>query len=396
MFFWHADRRSTLESRVERLSTLLFHKKVGSYKDKAERVERLAEWIAGGAIGTSTETAARAAMAGRLAKADLTTDMVREFTELQGSMGGIYAREEGLPEAVWKAIYYHYAPIGIEPAAPPTREQLGTATETWAAVSLADKLDTIVGLFGAGERPTGSRDPYGLRRAAHGVLKILVDLPDLVGRPIRPTLDQLLAGAARLHGTELKDWDQAANLALRQFMIERLNFVLESRGFDVRNVRAVTGFQRYGAIRPADELRKLQVLPEFTETEDFRQLANAVKRARNIARALPADRLATDEQTPQDLSALHEPAELALSDELHRRGKVIDRAVEIGDGFREAFSEAAKLKPAVDRFFDDVLVMVKDDDALRNARLTLLSRLDRKILKLADVQEIVPEEGRSV
>jgi glycyl-tRNA synthetase beta chain len=396
MFFWQADRRSTLESRVERLSTLLFHKKLGSYKEKAERVERLAAWIASEAIGASADAAKRSAVAGRLAKADLTTDMVREFTELQGTMGGIYAREEGLPEPVWKAIYYHYAPIAIEPTAPPTRDQLGAATETWAAVSLADKLDTIVGLFGAGERPTGSRDPYGLRRAAHGVLKILVDLPELLGRPIRPTLDQLLAGAARLHGKELKDWEPAANLALRQFMIERLNFVLESRGFDVRNVRAVTGFQRYDAIRPADELRKLQVLPEFTETEDFRQLANAVKRARNIARALPPDRVAIDEQTPQDLSALREPAELALSDELHRRGQAIDRAVESGDGFREAFSEAAKLKPAVDKFFDDVLVMVKDDDTLRNARLTLLNRLDRKILKLADVQEIVPEEGRSV
>ena len=103
--------------------------------------------------------------------------MVREFTELQGTMGGIYAREEGLPEEVWKAIYFHYLPIGVEADAPPTRAQLGKAAVTWAAVSLADKLDTIVGLFAAGEKPTGSRDPYGLRRAAQGVVKILVDLP---------------------------------------------------------------------------------------------------------------------------------------------------------------------------------------------------------------------------
>src|SRR6185369_14592503 len=122
-----------------------------------------------------------AARAARLSKADLTTDMVREFTELQGKMGGIYAREEGLPEEVWKAIYYHYLPIGVEANAAPTRAQLGKAAVTWAAAALADKLDTIVGLFAAGEKPTGSRDPYGLRRAAHGVFKILVDLPDLVG-----------------------------------------------------------------------------------------------------------------------------------------------------------------------------------------------------------------------
>ena len=105
--------------------------------------------------------------------------MVREFTELQGTMGGIYAREEGEPEEVWKAIYFHYLPVAVEPAAPPTRAQLGKAAVTWAAVSLADKLDTIVGLFAAGEKPTGSRDPYALRRAAQGVLQALVDLEPL-------------------------------------------------------------------------------------------------------------------------------------------------------------------------------------------------------------------------
>src|SRR5256885_11912850 len=112
--------------------------------------------------------AAQAARAARLAKVDLTTDMVREFTELQGTMGGIYARHEGEPEEVWKAMYFHYLPIGVEADAPPTRAQLGKAAVTWAAVSLADKLDTIVGLFAAGEKPTGSRDPYGLRRGAPG------------------------------------------------------------------------------------------------------------------------------------------------------------------------------------------------------------------------------------
>jgi len=103
-------------------------------------------------------------MAGRLAKADLTTDMVREFTELQGTMGGIYAREDGLPPAVWKAIYFHYLPIGVEAGGPPTREQLGEAATCWAAVAGADKLDSVAALFAAGERPTGTRDPFGIRR----------------------------------------------------------------------------------------------------------------------------------------------------------------------------------------------------------------------------------------
>ena len=370
MFFWEADRRTPLERESIGCRRCCFTRSSGPTRRKPSGSSGWRSGSPARRFGASAETAGQAAMAARLAKADLTTDMVPRAHRAAGHHGR-HLRPRG--RVARGSVEGDLLPL---PAgrrrggrAPPTRAQLGTAAVTWAAVSLADKLDTIVGLFAAGEKPTGSRDPYGLRRAAHGVVKILVDLPDLVGRPIRPTLDQLLAGAARLHGTELTDWDQAANLALRQFMIERLHFVLESRGFDVRNVRAVTGIQRFDAIRPADELRKLQVLPEFTETADFRQLAVAFKRARNIARALPADRIATDEQTPQDLSALHEPAELALSDELHRRGPVIDRAVEIGDGYREAFAEAAKFKPAVDKFFADVLVMVTDDDTLRNARL---------------------------
>ncbi|MFI5245941.1 MAG: glycine--tRNA ligase subunit beta, partial [Gemmatimonadales bacterium] len=167
-FFWEADRKLALESRTERLGTLLFHKTLGTYKDKAERIGRLAEWIAQSAFGASEQAARHAGRAARLAKADLTTDMVREFTELQGIMGGIYAREEGQVEEVWKAIYFHYLPVGVEVDAPPSLADLGKAAVTWAAVSIADKLDTIVGLFAAGEKPTGSRDPFGLRRAAQG------------------------------------------------------------------------------------------------------------------------------------------------------------------------------------------------------------------------------------
>ena len=136
-FFWESDRKSTLESRLDRLHTVLFHKKLGSYRDKAERVASLAEWIARDVFGQPAE-AGNAAKAGRLAKADLTTDMVFEFTELQGTIGGIYARAEGLPEQIWKSIYYQYLPLGVEADAPPSREQLGAAAVSWAAVSLAD------------------------------------------------------------------------------------------------------------------------------------------------------------------------------------------------------------------------------------------------------------------
>src|SRR3954447_21747871 len=184
-FFWDADRKATLGSRVDRLATILFHKKLGSYKEKGDRVATLAGWITREAL-QKPDAAAHAEQAGRLCKADLATDMVRELTELQGTMGGIYAREEGLPQDVWKAIYFHYLPVGVEPDAPPSAAQLGPAAITWAAVSLADKLDSVVGMFSAGERPTGSRDPLGLRRQAQGAVKILADLPELTGinRPL--------------------------------------------------------------------------------------------------------------------------------------------------------------------------------------------------------------------
>src|SRR5215204_2733714 len=169
-FFWDADRKIKLEDRRDRLHTVVFHKKLQapSYRDKAERIEKLARTIAADVFRAGDE-AEYAAQAGRLAKADLVTDMVFEFPELQGVMGGIYAREEGLPEPVWKAVYHHYLPQGVEADAPPLRKDLASGAVTWAAVSIADKADTLLSLFAAGEKPTGSRDPFGLRRNAHGL-----------------------------------------------------------------------------------------------------------------------------------------------------------------------------------------------------------------------------------
>ncbi|HEY7288340.1 MAG TPA: glycine--tRNA ligase subunit beta [Vicinamibacterales bacterium] len=386
-FFWEADRKSTLESRIERLSTLLFHKKLGTYKEKAERLERLAATIARDALGADAAAAQLASQAARLAKADLTTDMVREFTELQGTMGGIYAREERLPEAVWKAIYYHYLPLGVEADAPPSREQLGTAAATWAAVSLADKLDTVVGLVAAGEKPTGSRDPYALRRGAQAIVKLLVDLPEVTGIDKRPTLDALIDAADREHQVRLTAETRAA---LHEFFQERLIHVLESRGYDRGNVRAVTLNRPLSAIRPLDERRKLEVLPDFAKTAEFQQLATAFKRVRNITRDVAPDDATL---TAPDGDALTEPAERALWDEIERRAPVIEQSMTSGRNFREAFSEAAKVGPVVDRFFVDVLVMA-DDPVVRKRRRGLLKRLETMMLNLADPSEIVSEEKR--
>ena len=388
-FFWDADRKVPLADRIERLKTIRFHKKLGSCFEKSQRIETLARWIAAEPL-ESAAVADMAATAGRLAKADLATEMVAELTELQGVMGGIYAREEQQPERVWKAIYYHYLPDAVGVDAPPTRAQLGDAAVSWAAVSLADKLDTVVGMFYAGEKPTGSRDPFGLRRQAHGIFKILVDLPALTGLAARPTLDTLLTEAAKAFAP-LGQWTPEARQAMNEFLLDRYRYVLEQRGYDVRNVRAVLQESGFAHLSPADALRRLEALPEFTVSADFQKLAVAFKRVKNIARELPdAEYTAAEKQDRPLVEMLKEPAELALLDELERRGPVIDSVLKSGENLRRAFVEAAQFGPAVDRFFTEIFVMV-DDAPLRKARLRLMKRLEQHILRIADISEIVSE-----
>ena len=388
-FFWDADRQGRLDDRLDRLDTLLFHQQLGSYREKAERVSALAEQVARNVLGADLATSAAARRAGLVCKADLATDMVGEFPELQGTMGGVYAREQGDPEEVWKAIYHHYLPIGVEADAPPTRRDLGAAAVTWTAVSLADKLDTLVGLFHVGEKPTGSRDPFAMRRQAQGLIRILVDLPELTTLEVRVPLGQLLEMANALHGRPDVD------TALREtaFVRERIQYLFEARGFDIRNVRSVTEQGSLDDLRPLDVRRKLEVLPEFTGTADFRQLATLFKRVKNIARELSdADIVAAERDDHGDLSGtLTEPAEQALLADVERRRPVIDHAVESGDGYRDAFAQASAFGPAVDRFFTEVFVMV-DDPHIRLARLRLMKRLERLVSQLADISEIVPEE----
>jgi glycyl-tRNA synthetase beta chain len=375
-FFYDEDRKAPLESRIDRLDTILFHKKLGTMRQKADRVSSLAAWIAAEAL-QRPDAAPHAELAGRLCKADLATDMVRELTELQGTMGGIYAREEGKPEEVWKAIYFHYLPVGVEADAPPSRQQLGAAAVTWAAVSLADKLDSVVGMFTAGERPTGSRDPLGLRRQAQGAVKILADLPELTGIDARLTLGPLLARAAGPFG----GYGDATG-PLFTFTTDRLAYLLEQRGFDVRTVRAVMhgGIEQ---VSPLEARRKLEALAQMTGSEALIAVAPLLKRVKNITKGVPAGAPAPD------AALLAEPAEQALLTALARSGPAI-RAAAGGGDYRKAFIEIGTLQPAVAKFFDDVLVMA-EDERLRAARLGLVATLRDLILEIADISEIVNE-----
>ncbi|MEQ1908786.1 MAG: glycine--tRNA ligase subunit beta [Vicinamibacterales bacterium] len=390
-FFWEADRKTTLESRLERLGTLLFHKKLGSYGEKAGRIEKLARWIAAEALGAGDEIATQAALAARLAKADLTTDMVREFTELQGAMGGIYAREERLPETVYKAIYYQYLPIGVEADAAPSKGQLGKAAITWASVSLADKVDTIVGLFAAGEKPTGSRDPYGLRRAAQAVVKILTDLAATTGVAKPVSVSALVEQAFAGYGGALAPQNDAWRQLTFEFLSERAVHLLERRGFRYDEIRAALPADP-STLVPYDLMRRVQALAHARKADGFEALASLFKRVKNITLQFAASKPSL-EGFQALRGVLSEPAEVTLVTELEGRWPRIDKALH-DERFLDALTELAHLHGAVDRFFVEVLVMA-EDPALRQARLTLLTMLRDTILMTAgDISEIAPDESR--
>ncbi|MGE0392210.1 MAG: glycine--tRNA ligase subunit beta [Vicinamibacterales bacterium] len=379
-FFWEEDSKATLESRIERLSTILFHKKLGSYKEKAERIAVLAGWIAADVFGRPDQADA-ARTAGRLAKADLGTDMVRELTELQGTMGGIYARQEGMPEAVWKAIYHHYLPIGVDAAAAPSAADLGPAAVTWAAVALADKLDSVVGMLAAGERPTGSRDPLGLRRQAQGAVKILADLHEVTGISARVTLGQLVAKAG-------EPWtlDADAHDAIQAFLVERVLHLFEQRGFDIRNARAVA-VRSLDALDVARAKRTLAVLAEFAAQPEFRLLAEAVKRVKNISKGVVFTR--GWDALQAYVPAAADAAERDLIGYVASRVSVIDEAERTGQ-YLAALKDIAGLQPFVAKYFDDVMVMA-EDAAVRDTRLQVMAGLRDLVVRIADISEIVAE-----
>jgi glycyl-tRNA synthetase beta chain len=323
---------------------------------------------------------------------------VREFTELQGTMGGIYAREEGLPEAVWKAIYYHYLPIGVETGGPPTREHLGAAGLTWAAVSLADKIDSAVGLFSAGERPTGTRDPFGLRRQVQGAVKVLVDLPELAGVDVAVDVLAVAAAALRQFPAPQAPGPPAPGEAspgaaeappafwgeFRTFVIDRVRHLYTQRGFRPDEIDAALGASGE-ALAPLAVRRRLEALQALRGSEDFAGLAALFKRVKNIAKEISA--------TPRphydaalDRGRLTEPAEVALLAEFDQRAPGIRAAIDAGH-YRQAMAEAAALRPAVDRFFTEVFVMT-DDAAVRTSRLMLMVELRDLVLRVADISAL--------
>lgn len=338
-FFYDVDQHKTLSARVEDLKLVTFQAQLGSYHAKTLRVMALVEELGGGA---------EALRAAELSKTDLTCEMVKEFTELQGIVGGLYARAQGEPEAVAVAIYDQYKPTSMEDSIP--RSAAGQL------LSLADKADTLRGCFGIGLIPTGSKDPFALRRAAQGVVKILAEGSLNIG------LKKLAAGVEKLD----------------EFLVERVKYYCsEIRGYAADEVLAVLSA---GADDVKDVLARLEAVQAVRSSEDFEPLAASFKRMKNIL-----DQAKFTPTGPVETARFEDPSEGALWDAFQ---SVVSRVK--GKSYGEILAGMATLRPAVDLFFEKVLVNAPDM-AVRANRLTLLFSLKTEFSGIAEFSEIVPK-----
>ena len=360
-FFWESDRRKPLGSRAESLREVVYQRGLGSLYDRSRRIARIAAWLAE-RLGTDAEIPARAA---ELAKCDLTTDMVGEFPDLQGTMGRYYALSDGEPQAVADAIAEHYRPrfAGDELPASPAGQIL----------AIAEKLDTLAGIFSIGRKPGGNRDPFGLRRAALGTVRIVIE------RGIDVDLKALIAFAVAEQPPG-ETGNDALAAALYGFVADRLRryFLDRDAGLGTETFDAVMAREPVSLV---DFDRRLAAVQTFARLDQAGSLAAANKRIANILR-----QAGDPEGLRVKKKRLELDAEKALCNALRNaRDKVAPMLEE--RRYAEALNELADLRDPVDRFFDDVMVMV-DDEAVRNNRLALLGELRALFLDVADVSRL--------
>ena len=391
-FFWQTDQKHSLLDRVEMLKSVTFQKDLGSYYEKTMRVQRLASWVSEAVKQSGQEIRPGVVhKAVLLAKADLTTELVKEFTELQGIVGGLYLRvqqlDEDLPEntrlAIADAIYDQYKPESMEDDVPRTVEG--------AVLSLADKADSIAGMFGLGLQPTGSKDPFALRRQANGIVRIIA------GHKLNVPLDSVtrlalqaysgseaekkFAPAAKQDGGKARSVESSMN----DFFRERLEFYLkEAHGlaYDVVNATLAAG-----ASDVVDAVARAQAVAQVRNSADFASISSAFKRMKNILRQ--ASEAGKQPAASLNVLALQETAEKELASEISATAAAV-QALRGKKNYAEALQEISKLRPHIDTFFDKVMVMV-DDEQLRANRLALLHTLLLDFSTIADFSEIVTE-----
>ena len=375
-FFWETDQKCRLADYLPKLGAVTFQAKLGTYGDKVERVRAVARWIAEQWFASNIPLAsvASADRAAELSKCDLVTDMVREFTELQGIVGGLYAKSQGEPEDVAWAVYDHYKPLALDDSIP--------RNITGQAVALADKLDSLVGCFAVGLIPSGSSDPFALRRAAMGIVKILIEtkLPLSLSLAVSRGVRSLASLAPKIN--------VQANIEKQvlDFILERARFVLKERGsvaYDEVNAALAAG-----ADDLVDAVRRAEAVKAIRKTKNFEPLAVSFKRIRKILeKAGPESGWRLPAIRPELLTEVAER-------ELHAKAASVARQSEQRkrEGrYREALHEIAELRPAVDRFFDEVMVMSEEEQVRKN-RLTLLSELLAQFSTIADFSEVVAAE----
>lgn len=358
-FFFNTDRKRPLIDRLPELEQAIFQKQLGTIKDKTDRITELAGYIAE-QIDADVEKSKRA---GLLAKCDLMTSMVFEFTDTQGVMGMHYATHDGEDEQVALALYEQYMPRFAGDELP--------STGISSAVAMADKLDTIVGIFGIGQAPKGS-DPFALRRASLGVLRIIVengynlDLTDLIAKA--QSLFALEDGTSKLTNANVAD-------DVIDFMLGRFNAWYKDEGFSVDIIQAVLANR---PTKPADFDQRVKAVSHFRELEAAEALAAANKRVGNILAKFDGELAAEI-----DLALLQEDAEKTLAENVEVMTEALEPAFATGN-YQEALSKLADLREPVDAFFDNVMVMA-DDEALKKNRLTLLNNLRNLFLQIADI-----------
>ena len=367
-FFWDFDQKIPLSERVEMLKSVTFQKDLGSYFVKTEANLRIAEQLALMVKQRGVEVEEFSLLrAVKLAKTDLTTELVKEFTELQGVVGGLYAQAQGLGEVVSQAIYSQYTPASVEDAIP--------ATVEGQILGLVDRFQTITAMFAIGLEPTGSKDPFALRRAANGVVKILAEseLPLLLFELLGIAIEQIDQSAKAL----------AHSLEMGAFFRERVEFYLRDvRGFsyDVVNAVLAAGFDDV-----RDAIARAEALTAVRGSEDFAAISAAFKRMKNIVRQAAEKGVASDGAVRDTLLA--DTAERELHEESGRLAPVVE-SLRSEHKYREALEQIATLRPHVDLFFDKVMVMV-DDAAVRQNRLALISKVLVGFSSIADFSEIV-------
>ncbi len=361
-FFYETDRKSRLEDRIDRLKPIVFQEKLGSIYDKSVRVAALASKIAA-AIDSDPALAERAAM---LAKTDLVTEMVLEFTDLQGIMGQYYAANDGEADDVAKALNEQYMPRFAGDDLP--------TTATGCAVAIADRLDSLVGLFGINQPPSGTRDPFALRRASLGVLRIIIE------RKLPLDLQTCCEWAAE-NFTVLTEQDTASTVV--DYMLERFRAHYDELGIGAEVFLAVHARR---PTRPLDFDRRVKAVEAFRQLPEAQALASANKRVSNILTKQGGG----DIGETVDTNLLQDSAEQRLAEQVEQQAGKVAPLFEQGD-YASALRSLASLREPVDSFFDEVMVMA-EDDATRNNRLALLNRLRNLFLRVADIS-LLPSAG---